>query len=78
MPNSIVSQLIRLRNSYALQLIRVEASDMDSIFKRYAMRQTQQGIDECDRQIAKEEEQGAEPRECSIAAYKRVREREEE
>jgi len=73
MNTSIITQLTDLRARYTRHLARLEASDMDPLFKRYAMRQTQQGIDELDVQIAKEEEQGAEPLHDDISEAKRYK-----
>jgi len=51
-PDPIPLQLARLRDAYVLHLVRIEASDMDPLFRRAAMKMTQQGIDELERQIA--------------------------
>ena len=71
MTDPIPVQLATLRDYYALYLTRLEASDMDPLFRRAAMKEIQRGIDELDRQIAKEEASAAEPLECSIDAAKR-------
>ena len=74
MIDPIPLQLARLRDAYALYLARLEWSDMDPLFRRSAMKQVREGIDELDRQIANEE-QRVEPLQCDVDAYKRMRER---
>ena len=63
MTDPIPVQLAKLRDYYAAYLTRLEASDMDNIFKRAAMKQTREGIAELDRQIA-----NCEPLQCDVEA----------
>jgi len=76
MPDPILTQLTTLRDYYALHLVRLELSDMDPLFKRSAMKQTREAVEELDVQIAntersREEEIGGEALECSIDQTKR-------
>jgi hypothetical protein len=56
MTHPILSRLTELRLRYARHLERLEASDMDALFKRVRMKELRAGLEELERQIAKEEE----------------------
>jgi len=58
--------LIELRNQYERHLIRLDASDMDPLFRRANMKQMREAIAELERQIAHYE-----PLHCDIDAAKR-------
>jgi len=52
MTDPIALQLARLRDAYAVHLVRLEASDMDPLFRRVNMKQMREAVEELDRQIA--------------------------
>lgn len=58
MTDPILTQLIRLRDLYALYLTRLEASNKHPLFKRAEMKQIREAIQELDAQIATREELG--------------------
>jgi len=76
MPDPIPIQLARLRARYARHLRRLEASDMDPLFRRVNMKQMREAVEELDQQIEKEEVVG-ERLHDDIGAFKAQREREE-
>jgi len=70
MTHPILSSLTDLRARYARHLERVEASDMDMLFKRVRMKELRAALEELDSQIAKEEA-GGERLHCDISEAKR-------
>jgi hypothetical protein len=51
MTDPILTQLITLRDTFALHLARLDVSDMDPLFKRVTMKQTREAVEELERQI---------------------------